>query len=1018
MRLLGGNGSPVIGALDRLTGGLLLAATGGGSELAVSLFDAKGELARLSGQLVSGLAERLSGLGRYERTERLQAAHSVIVMTAFFEVLHEVQLPFEIDELKLDRASQIASVTGHTESSARLRHLVGILATGPQPEYNVRMLDEVYAGFVDALIDFLKELAVWDRLNGQERDRLQSVLREQVPVRAVGRYEELLRRLAVDFPEVAFWTNRLQHNAIRVQLEELQTGLAGLGRLLDGIASERAPDDRRLALARGHQKLLDRPIVQSDPADEVVIPSLGAAYLNPHFRYGGVVASAPLDQESWWATLPVRDDFQGFLAGFLTSPQAADRPLLVLGQPGSGKSLFTKVMAARLPAADFLPVRVPLREVPADTDVQTQIEAAVRAATGERLSWPDVARSAAGALPVILFDGFDELLQATGIGQSDYLEQVARFQEREADQGRPVAVIVTSRTAVADRARIPFSKLAVVKLECFDAAQVAAWLTVWSDHNADQLAARGLRPLSPAAALAQSELARQPLLLLLLALYDAEDNGVSGAVEGLKETELYERVFRGFAQREVRKEHAALAGDRLDAAVEDELLRLSVTAFSMFVRGRQWVTEEELSADFAALGLERAGSPAEVGFHQPLTSAQLVAGRFFFVHRSAATVGARRLATLEFLHATFGEFLLSRLVARELAELAAVSALRSRRTTDDGFLAALLSFMPLTSRDSIVHRFLGDLVADLGADQRERICETVIDLLQQVDTREGWDRDGFGPAQTGLPYRCAAYSANLVLLAALSRPPVSARELFPNAREPVTEWRRQALLWRSQLSTDGWRGLTGTLRVERIRAGEVRDLSIGVAARWLPEPIDPLWTFDYLRNFRWVGWSRDHIEDLHRDSYFVCDAHTDVIWHALAPVVDGMDSVGQGTTRAFGTSNGEVRSTTHAFLELWCASSDPREPRLDDIYLSLPGLIQASRSADDEVGRQALFLRLLRQLAVDRFRLSAETRTELAHHFQHELPGDTWQRHPSARAWYVEAFGDLEGAPPWPPDGT
>jgi hypothetical protein len=63
VRLLGGSGSPVVAALDRLTGGLLLAATGGGSELAVSLFDAKGELARLSGQLVSGLAERLSGLG-------------------------------------------------------------------------------------------------------------------------------------------------------------------------------------------------------------------------------------------------------------------------------------------------------------------------------------------------------------------------------------------------------------------------------------------------------------------------------------------------------------------------------------------------------------------------------------------------------------------------------------------------------------------------------------------------------------------------------------------------------------------------------------------------------------------------------------------------------------------------------------------------------------------------------------------------------------------------------------------
>jgi hypothetical protein len=61
--------------LDRLLGGLLLGATGGGSEFVLSLFDAKGELARLSGGLVHGLSTRLHGLSRFDRTERLTAAH-------------------------------------------------------------------------------------------------------------------------------------------------------------------------------------------------------------------------------------------------------------------------------------------------------------------------------------------------------------------------------------------------------------------------------------------------------------------------------------------------------------------------------------------------------------------------------------------------------------------------------------------------------------------------------------------------------------------------------------------------------------------------------------------------------------------------------------------------------------------------------------------------------------------------------------------------------------------------------
>ena len=108
------------------------------------------------------------------------------------------------------------------------------------------------------------------------------------------------------------------------------------------------------------------------------------------------------------------------------------------------------MLAARLPAADFLVVRVPLREVPIELDLQDQIEHAVRRETGERITWPDLTRAAGGALPLVLLDGFDELLQVTGVSQSDYLLKIAEFQEREAVLDRPVAIVVTSRSAVAN----------------------------------------------------------------------------------------------------------------------------------------------------------------------------------------------------------------------------------------------------------------------------------------------------------------------------------------------------------------------------------------------------------------------------------------------------------------------------------------------------------------------------------------------------------------------------------------
>src|SRR6185312_1617226 len=167
---------------------------------------------------------------------------------------------------------------------------------------------------------------------------------------------------------------------------------------------------------------------------------------------------------------------------------------VVLGHPGAGKSVLTKVLAARLSPEEFIPVRVVLRETPAEGEIQDQIEYAIRAATGLNINWPSLVREARPAVPVVLFDGFDELLQATGLSQSDYLARVARFQQREADQGRPLVALVTSRPA-----------------------------EIVARHQA---------------------LACQPLLLLMLALYDADANALqradaSGLAGALDESALY-----------------------------------------------------------------------------------------------------------------------------------------------------------------------------------------------------------------------------------------------------------------------------------------------------------------------------------------------------------------------------------------------------------------------------------------------------------------------------------------------
>ncbi len=992
VRLLGGREDRTVAALDRLAGGLLLVASATGAGFALSLFDPKSDLARLSGDLVSGLAERLRGVSRLGRSERLAAAHAVIVLTAYFESLREASLPFDVKELKLTGAEQVAVATGGAAGTTRLRTLADALLRTDVPmpavqrpyELTLETLKGFYEHLSDEVSQFVTGLALWDRLNDTCRQQFRDTVCHDVPRRAVARYEELFRRLATDFPEVALWANLVEHQATRAEIRRVSIGLAGVEEVLAAISAGRVPDERRLALARAYQAGLHRPILSSGEVPEGLrIPLLAEAYVNPEFRTAQVQMTNRLAEEHWWNEHPVRDDLEGFLLGHLTASQATEAPLLVLGQPGSGKSVLTQVLAARLPPSDFLALRVVLREVPADADLQAQIEYAIRAATGESMPWAALARSAGDALPVVLLDGFDELLQATGASQSDYLEKIADFQRREADQGRPVIVLVTSRTAVADRARAVAGMVAV-RLEPFRDNQIAQWLAVWNAANAPRLAARGLRPLPVESVLAHAELACQPLLLLMLALYDADGNPLQREETVLGQAELYERLLTQFAEREVRKTGVAVSAAQFEQAVDWELLRLSIVAFAMFNRGRQWVTEAELDADLPALlgepGNRQRSTP---GLRAELTAAEVVIGRFFFIHEAQATRDSTRLRTYEFLHVTFAEYLIGRLVTRELdnlADTAARSTTRSRPALpDDTFLHALLSFAPLTMRGTIVS-FLAERLQMLPETGRDLLRDLLLTLFHHsLLPRHDTSYDSYEPDRISVPARHATYSANLALLAVLAAGEITEQQLFPDRTDPVQDWRRITLLWRSQLPEEGWTNLIHALELHRGWDGDRRILCLRMrgTTELCAAPSDPYWT----RNFgpghkhrelnhplSYSIWVLNGIEEIRAQSHFHCGSDDDAVAHALEPLAGNLGTT--ITTFHDYHLQGRPMSAANALLTLWLTASQEKGP--DELAAAYDTCLRISIHgfAPQDIDTRARFRAcVLRQLATDVYRL-------------------------------------------------
>ena len=982
VRLLGGD-PPLLTALDRASGAALSIATGGLSDTVLGVFNAQGRILRLGRGLAAGLRDRLTGAGRVARSQRLEAAHAVIVVAAYFEALGEADLPFRVDDLNLTAEDQLRLSGDDGAARDLLDTLLDAALPCPAPHMSSeRLADQLRQWYLELsvrVVTFVEGLAVWDGLTEADRRRASRVLREEVPPQALVGYQDLFAQLSQEIPEFALWTGQLDHQATRAQV---RYALSEVRSLLRSMSSATAPSAAARALSSTYRAMLDRPILSDGDAPGVVLPTLGAGYVDPDFRVRAVRSGARPADEEWWARARVRSDLSVYLAGAMTAPASWAAPIVVLGQPGAGKSVLTKMLAAQLPDTDFLVVRVILREVPADADLQDQIEAAVRAATGERTSWPDLARAAAGAQLVVMLDGFDELLQATGVGHSDYLVKIAAFQQREADLGRPVAVIVTSRIAVADRTRYPSGAVAL-RLEQFRADQVAEWVGRWNRANETRLRDRGLEPFPADVVRRYPGLASQPLLLLMLALYDAESNALHRDAAGtvpLDESALYEQLLTAFAAREVAK----AVPEPTAAMVEAELQRLSLVAYAMINRRRQWVTEAELDEDLRAL-LGENRSTGRADFRTPLTGAGLALGRFFFIQRAQAVRDGTPLQTFEFLHATFAEYLVARLAVRLTAGLPSrQSALVVGPThVDDDQMYALLSFAPLSSRQQL--RFVRGCAARmLTPGEQNRLADVLLDLFVDSAFRSEHRLAAYRPALTPVTVRHGLYSLNLLLLILALRPHVRAGDLFRGDPDPGGAWHRRVQLWRSSLDEQEWTDLALALKVSYVWGESDRDLEVRLAAdpRDPTDPVDLHWHFgippaDPRRNQ--YSWNRPYVPEIAPKQALSSGTADSILRHTLEPLIEHLGP----TLMLFLSDDGRATSAVHDLLDLWLTGALGGDRELDGRYERV-----AEYSTASPIGIRPLVLVALRQLRQDITRISDSTSSRILLFALNSLAGD------------------------------
>lgn len=662
------------------------------------------------------------------RIDQMKEAYGLICFTAFFDSLDHV-LPDDIRKsinltLKEKEAIFQESAAGEKEDlpayiKEAVRHpdlyedrkkqrsidipiiFPDIVYSSSRVDKELRTLYEVMADFV---FKFVGRLSFQEHA-GEKDVRIFGEGMQELPQMALKQFHEQYLYLCSHFEEFYVFTqmerekereieNTEQYHTLFSCLrdidDKIDISLEKLTELITTLPVREKKDkvrDIAANLANTYRRSIEKPVVESQGKDEkLVYPLVSEAFIPQRYKLLRYTGQEKLDLADTWDEFDPQRDMTSFWTKYYLDPGSVENILLILGEPGIGKSLLTRVLCARMSSEQSVFIRIPLRE----HDMEDKIESIVlRQLSQDGDLSEDISKFKwfAEEFPdnpiTLVFDGYDEVLQATGEVYRRLLQEMRDFQQSCYERGRPVRIIVTSRETLIDKADIPYGAL-VMKLLEFDDDQKAEWIDIWNEHNHDILEEEGLEDFRlPEKNEDAEKLSGQPLLLLMLAIYDADfelkTNSLtkqSGQDQAFNRSMLYDELLRRFVRRELRKgpKGEESAFDEADESgqkkmVDEEMKKLGIAALGMFVREKLSLTADELDHDLEYMKAKSAHY--SMSNKRMLKNAEIVFGSFFFIHHSEMKTGKNKKdATYEFMHKTFYEFLVADLVLSYLIEAA------------------------------------------------------------------------------------------------------------------------------------------------------------------------------------------------------------------------------------------------------------------------------------------------------------------------------------------------------------
>jgi|WetSurMetagenome_2_1015567.scaffolds.fasta_scaffold01193_9 hypothetical protein len=398
---------------------------------------------------------------------------------------------------------------------------------------------------------------------------------------------------------------------------------------------------------------LNKPLIDNQDIEGIVYPKNGEIFIAQSFRS---IIYKRKEHKKGFLTSNSNGDFWekgenigNYLLQTLINPISATRPIILLGNPGAGKSMLSKIFAGLLcETTDFIPFLIKLRSVASNTaNISEHINKGLSKSIENTadINWLDWAKEFKERIPVVIMDGFDELMQSSNTELNNYINTIKDFQETALNHGICVRVILTSRKTVMQDVFIP-EGTKIILLDSFDEKRRNLWVKIWNDNQTIK---------DYKFAIPKNEkiehLAQEPLLLFMLAVYDFEKSELQHMTKdrNFNQSKLYDSLLNSFIERQLLKNELYRNANPQQQRREEELfrLRLGMIALMMFLNDTTHKDTQKLPAELETFGL-----------HESKIQTGNILGGFFFIHENKSTTeGEVERLNYEFLHKTFGEFL-------------------------------------------------------------------------------------------------------------------------------------------------------------------------------------------------------------------------------------------------------------------------------------------------------------------------------------------------------------------------